>query len=39
LPLALPIGRASGPGWRTRPDDLAELGGVDGFFLALLRLD
>jgi 16S rRNA (cytosine967-C5)-methyltransferase len=39
LPLELPIGRASGPGWRTRPDDLDWLGGVDGFFLALLRLD
>lgn len=39
LPLDLPLGRASGPGWRTRPDDLAEAGGLDGFFLALLRLD
>lgn len=42
LPLSLPpdaiLGRASGPGWRTRPDDLAESGGLDGFFLALLRL-
>lgn len=33
----LPLGRASGPGWRTRPDDLAAEGGLDGFFLALLR--
>lgn len=24
-------------GWRTRPDDLAELGGVDGFFIARMR--
>jgi len=37
LPLDLPLGRASGPGWRTRPDDLADRGGLDGFFLALLR--
>lgn len=39
LPLDLPLGRASGPGWRTRPDDLAGRGGLDGFYLALLRLD
>jgi len=39
LPLDLALGRASGPGWRTRPDDLADLGGLDGFYLALLRLD
>jgi len=38
LPLELPLGRASGVGWRTRPDDLAGQGGLDGFFLALLRL-
>lgn len=37
VPLSLPIGRASGPGWRTRPDDLGDQGGVDGFFAALLR--
>lgn len=39
LPVTAPLGRASGPGWRTRPDDLAHLGGIDGFFFALLRLD
>lgn len=39
LPLDLPLGRASGHGWRTRPDDLAGLGGLDGFYLSLLRLD
>jgi 16S rRNA (cytosine967-C5)-methyltransferase len=39
LPLDLPLGRASGPGWRTRPDELSELGGLDGFYLALLALD
>lgn len=39
LPLDLPLGRASGPGWRTRPDDLSDQGGLDGFYLALLRLD
>jgi 16S rRNA (cytosine967-C5)-methyltransferase len=34
--IALPIGRASGEGWRTRPDDLSDMGGVDGFFIARL---
>ena len=38
LPLNLPLGRASGPGWRSRPDDLAAQGGLDGFYLSLLRL-
>jgi 16S rRNA (cytosine967-C5)-methyltransferase len=34
---APPFGRATeGGGWRTRPDDLAERGGVDGFFIARL---
>jgi 16S rRNA (cytosine967-C5)-methyltransferase len=39
LPLALPLGRASGPGWRTSPADTEAPGGLDGFYLALLRLD
>jgi 16S rRNA (cytosine967-C5)-methyltransferase len=39
LPLNLPLGRPSGAGWRTRPDDLAGQGGLDGFFVALLGLD
>ncbi|MCC5986778.1 MAG: methyltransferase domain-containing protein [Pararhodobacter sp.] len=35
---ALPLGRpAPGGGWRTRPDELAGQGGLDGFFMALLR--
>ena len=34
---APPFGRAAtGGGWRTRPDDLASQGGVDGFFIARL---
>jgi 16S rRNA (cytosine967-C5)-methyltransferase len=34
---APPFGRATpGGGWRTRPDDLAGRGGVDGFFIARL---
>ena len=34
---APPFGRVTpGGGWRTRPDDLAETGGVDGFFIARL---
>lgn len=39
LPPDLPLGRPAGPGWRTRPDDLAGLGGLDGFYLSVLRLD
>ena len=35
LPIALPLGRASVLGWRTRPDD--HVGGIDGFYMALLR--
>ena len=34
----LPLGRpAKGGGWRTRPDDLHDKGGIDGFFMALLE--
>lgn len=34
----LPLGQpAPGGGWRTRPDDLAEKGGTDGFFMALME--
>ena len=34
----LPLGRpATGGGWRTRPDDLHEEGGMDGFFMALME--
>ncbi len=36
LPVTAPLGEASGPGWRTRPDHLPEAGGLDGFFFALV---
>lgn len=37
-PAALPFGHATAEGgWRTRPDDLASEGGVDGFYMALLH--
>lgn len=34
----LPLGHpAPGGGWRTRPDDLGQTGGMDGFFMALVQ--
>ena len=38
-PVSLPLGRPAPHGWRTRPDDPVGTlaGGIDGFYLALLR--